>query len=89
MVVESVNHLKQLASNKNGNIQEVYIVLAVRLVRSSKRILYDKKLDEFFIVNEIDNTYQELLASEIGDRTTLISAIEAKALYMYPVQSTI
>ncbi|GAK94419.1 hypothetical protein JCM19298_1547 [Nonlabens ulvanivorans] len=58
-------------------------------MRSSKRNLYDEELDEFSIVNEIDENYQELLTSEIRDKMNLISAIEDKALYMYPVESSI
>lgn len=83
MVVESINHLKQLASNRNGDFQEFYIALAGGLVRSNMRILYHDKLDEFFIVNEIDESYQELSTSQLRARTNLITAIEAKALYKY------
>ncbi|WP_299015293.1 hypothetical protein [uncultured Polaribacter sp.] len=81
MRVENLEHLKELASNKNGDFEEFYISLANGMVRSSKRILYNAEFDEFSLVNEIDDTYQELKSSELEKETNLIDAIEKKALF--------
>lgn len=81
MTVKNLQHLKELANNKNGDFEDFYITLANGLARSSKRILYCPKLDEFSIINEIDESYQEFKSFEIETKTNLISAIKAKSLF--------
>jgi len=83
MIVDSLEQLKELAQNDNSDFQEFYVLLAGGFFRSSKRILYDPKIGQFSILNEIDNSYQELLSEELSDKTNLIKAIDAKALYKY------
>jgi hypothetical protein len=81
MIVENLQHLKLLSHNKNGDFSDFYISLAGGIAKSSKRILYDKELDEFSLVHEIDESYQEFPSSEIGHVTNLLEAIEKKALF--------
>lgn len=81
MLVKNLEHLKSLAYNKNGDFEDFYILLAKGLAKSSKRILYHPNLDEFSLINEIDESYQEFSTSEIEIKTNLMDAINAKALF--------
>lgn len=81
MLVENLEHLKVLAGNKNGDFEDFHISLANGLAKSSKRILYHKEFDEFSLINEIDESFQEFKSSEIGIETNLLSAIESKSLF--------
>lgn len=81
MLVKSLKHLKELANNERGDMEDFYILLAGGLSRSWKRIFYDDEFDEFSIINEIDESYQEFSSSEIEIRTNLIYAINSKALF--------
>lgn len=81
MVVKNIEHLKQLFHNKNDDFVDFYVLLANGLARSCKRILYSPEFDEFSIINEIDESYQELNTSELETKTNLIHAIKAKSLY--------
>lgn len=81
MLVKNIDHLKELANNENGDFEDFYIVLANGLAKSSKRILFDPELDEFSLIHEIDETYQEFKSYEIGNVTNLIEAIEKKSLF--------
>jgi hypothetical protein len=81
MLLENLKHLISLSTNTNEDFVDFYIVLANGLIRSSKRILYDPKFDEFYLINEIDESFQEFSSSEIGKETNLLTAIESKCLY--------
>lgn len=81
-LVESINHLKELASNEQGDFIEFYILLS-KFARSSKRILYYYDIDEFYIINEIDDSYQELKTHQLASETILVSAIERKSLFLF------
>ena len=80
--VENLNQLKELASRPNGDLVDFHVVLAGGLVRSDKRIQYNQQFDEFCIVNEIDESYQELSSAELGANTILVQAIEKEALFL-------
>jgi hypothetical protein len=81
MTVKNLEHLKELSNNDNGDFEDFYIVLANGLAKSSKRILYSPEIDEFSLIHEIDESYQEFNSSEIEIKTNLISAINAKSLF--------
>jgi len=81
MEVKNLEHLKELASNINGDMEDFYILLAGGLSRSWKRIFYDKKFDEFSLINEIDESYQEFNSLIIGKETNLLEAISKRALF--------
>ncbi|MEO9954443.1 hypothetical protein [Nonlabens sp.] len=81
MLVNSLEHLKKLAVNENGDFQDFYISVANGIARSSKRILYEYKNDEFSLIHEVDESYQEFNSSEIKEKTNLIEAINRKALF--------
>lgn len=81
MLVKNLKHLKELANNEKGDMEDYYIVLAGGLSRSWKRIFYDKEFDQFSLIDEIDESFQEFSSSEIEIKTNLISAINSKALF--------
>ena len=81
MLVNSLEHLKKLAVNENGDFQDFYISVANGIARSSKRILYEYKNDAFSLIHEVDESYQEFNSSEIKEKTNLIEAINRKALF--------
>jgi hypothetical protein len=81
MLVKNLEHLKELANNEKGDMEDYYIILAGGLSRSWKRIFYNKEYDEFSLINEIDESYQEFPSSEIGSVTNLLEAIKKKALF--------
>ena len=81
MLVKNLEHLKDLAYNKNGDFEDFYINLGNGLAKSSKRILYHRESDEFSLINEIDESFQEFNSTEINTKTNLISAINSKSLY--------
>lgn len=81
MLVKSLEHLISLSTNLNGDFEDFYIIIANGLAISSKRILYHPKYDEFTLINEIDESFQEFHSSEIELQTNLIEAIRNKSLY--------
>jgi len=83
--VNSVEHLKELASNKGdedfeGN--EFSIFLNGRL-RSSKIIIWDEASQSFCIHNGIDDTHQDLTEAELATETNIVKAIENGAFWMH------
>jgi uncharacterized protein (UPF0248 family) len=81
MKIKNILHFKELANNENEDFEDFYIVIADGLARSSKRILYRPEDDEFSIIHEIDESFQECNSSELGQKTNFIEAIAKGALY--------
>jgi hypothetical protein len=81
--ISSIEQLKYLAYNENGDFVEFYLSLAGGLARSCKRISYrpnEKK--QWLIINEIDNSYQELLEKNLAKKTTITQAINKGAFFL-------
>ena len=81
--ITSLYQLKDLAYRDNGDFVEFYIFLAGGIARSCKRISYrpnEKK--QWLIINEIDNSYQELNELILTTKTNIIEAINKGALYL-------
>ncbi|WP_157831418.1 hypothetical protein [Confluentibacter flavum] len=76
-----MEHLILLASNPNGDFEDFFVSIAKGFARSSKRILYHPEHEEFSIINEIDESFQEFHVSEIEKHTNLIEAIQQGALF--------
>lgn len=81
MKVESLEQLIHLSSNSNGDFVDFYVLLANGYAKSSKRILYYPNFEEFSIINEIDESYQEFHVSEIEKQSNLLEAIEKGVLF--------
>ena len=79
--VNSLNELKQMC---NGVTKDFFIQLNFG-IRSSKNISYNKDTDTFYILNEIDDTKQELNSQTIMDEdyTNIGKAITLGAFYAY------
>lgn len=78
--ISSIEQLKQEAYRENGDFIDFQIILAGGLARSSKRISYRPEDNEFLIINEIDESYQEISESDLKERTILIEAISKNCL---------
>lgn len=81
MKVLSINHLKELCSDKSND----FFVSLNGGVRSSKSIEFSSDANTFLVFNHIDETHQELSEKElIDDRVTIIGkAIRNGAFYSY------
>ena len=79
--VNSLDELKQMC---NGVTKEFFIQLNFG-IRSSKNISYNKDTDTFYILNEIDDTEQELNSQTIMDEeyTNIGKAITLGSFYAY------
>jgi hypothetical protein len=78
--VNSLDELKQMC---DGVTKDFFIQL--NFGRSSKNISYNKDIDTFYILNEIDDTEQKLNSQTIMDEeyTNIGKAITIGAFYAY------
>ena len=79
--VNSLDELKQMC---NGVTKDFFIQLNFG-IRSSKNISYNKDTDTFYILNEIDDTEQELNSQTIMDEeyTNIGKAITLGSFYAH------
>ncbi|MDP9047889.1 MAG: hypothetical protein M3N14_07115 [Bacteroidota bacterium] len=81
--VTSIEHLKHLAYRENGEFVQFYIFLAGGIARSGKMISYrPKETKNWLIINEIDDSYQELLDKNLSKRTLIVEAIDKGAFFL-------
>lgn len=79
--ITSIEQLKAEAYRKNGDFIDFHVILAGGgVARSSKRISYRPDSNEFLIINEIDESFQELSESDLKESTILIEAISKNCL---------
>lgn len=80
--IKSLQHLINKIKDKN---YEFFIILAGGYIKSSKDIDYDIDEKQFYITNEIDDTYQILTHTEMFNNkiTNIGKAIKLGCLYMY------
>ena len=72
-----------MAFKDNGDFIEFYLFLAGGIARSCKRISYrPNENKQWLIINEIDDTYQELLDKNLEKRTLIVEGILKGAFYM-------
>lgn len=80
--VTSVSHLKEIAYRPDGNYVQFYILLAGGIARSGKLISYRPTGGKnWIIINEIDDSYQELVDKRLLEKTSIVDAIENGALF--------
>jgi len=79
-----VNTLDELKQMCDGVTKDFFIQLSFG-IRSSKQISYNKDTDTFYILNEIDDTEQELNSQTIMDEnyTHIGTAVAFGAFYAY------
>lgn len=78
--IDTLEDLKKLAGEETG--VEVFIQLNYGL-RSSKHVAYNEGTDYWHILNEIDDSEQELHTPELATETNIMEALEKGALYQY------
>lgn len=80
--VKSLEHLKQILSDRDGETREFFILLNGGL-RSSKLISWDGE-NVFYVRNLIDDTEQELSEAQLMDRayTNVGYALNNGALFL-------
>jgi hypothetical protein len=84
--IYSIIELKEFAYKPNGDFVQFYLYLANGLARSCKRISYRPNEEkQWLIINEIDNSYQELLDRNLSRKTLIIDAINKGAFYLSDV----
>lgn len=64
-LIRDINHLKQLCNDNDEEPLECFINLGG--IRSSKNITYNPETETFSIVNEIDDSEQELTDRQVMD----------------------
>ena len=79
MKVESVEHLKQLASGEDG---EGFFILLNGGLKSSKRICWDEESKSWCITNFIDDSHIDINENELAEQTNIVKAIEKGAFYV-------
>jgi hypothetical protein len=80
--VNSISHLKELAYNANGDFVEFNLYLANGLERISYR---PDETKEWLIINEIDNSYQELKDVNLSKKTPIVEAIDKGVFYLLDI----
>lgn len=80
--VSSLEHLKELAFRANGDFVHFYLFLANGLCRSGKRLSYrPDESEQWLIINEIDESFQELEEERLSKETLLIEGLNQGALF--------
>ena len=71
-----------MANRENGDYVQFYIFLAGGIARSGKMISYrPKERKNWLIIDEIDDSYQELVDKNLDKRTSIVAAIEKGAFF--------
>jgi hypothetical protein len=83
-MITKVNSLDELKQMCDGVTEDFFIQLNFG-ARSSKQISYNKDTDTFYILNEIDDTEQELNSEKMMDEnyTNIGKAMTFGAFYAY------
>jgi len=71
-LIRNMGELKKLAGNEAG--VNCCILLEGGL-RSSKNIIYDSEIDQFWVFSFIDNSEQELTEEELTEGTNIVKAM--------------
>lgn len=76
--IKDLKELQELSTDKN---LEVFINFG--FARSSKSVYYNSSTKKWEIINEIDDSEQELATEELKNNTNIIEALDKGALYKY------
>lgn len=80
--INSISDFKEKAFRENGDFVHFKILLAGGLASSSKRISYRPDDNQFLIIHEIDESYEEIFCNELEQKSNLIEAINKNALFL-------
>jgi hypothetical protein len=81
MKIKSLNHLKEEASNNNGDFQHFRISLSNGYATSGKRILYDPMYSMFNVIHEIDESFEEIMEVDFIRESIIMKALENQCLF--------
>ena len=79
MKVNSIEHLKQLASGEDG---EGFFIRLNGGLKSSKRICWDEESKSWCITNFIDDSHIDIDENQLAEQTNIVKAIEKGAFYV-------
>jgi hypothetical protein len=82
LLIKSVADFKEKAYRKNGDFVHFKILLAGGLASSSKRVSYRPDDDQFLIIHEIDQSYEEIFTHDLEQKSNLIEAITKSTLFL-------
>lgn len=75
--VNSIEQLKILSSRENGDFVQFYLFVGGGIAKSGKRISYrPNENKKWLIINEIDDSYQELNDESLARKTMIVEGIE-------------
>jgi len=80
IIVKSLSDFKDKAFRVNGDFVHFNIKLAGGLAWSGKRISYRPNQDQFLIIHEIDESYEEIYSSDLSSKSNFIEAIHKESL---------
>jgi len=79
--VESLEHLKQLSLNRGDDFVDFVLLIGGGIARSSKRITYYEDMDKFYIINEIDESFQKVLSKDLDSKTNIMAGINSGSFF--------
>ena len=80
---KKIGSIDELKKRSKSEPLDCFILLAGGLCRSSKSVFYDTKQKKFSIINEIDDTEDDLTAEELYTKSNIGKAINAGTFYRY------
>lgn len=80
--INSLTDFKEKAFRKNGDFVHFKILLAGGIASSSKRVSFRPNENQFLIIHEIDESYEEIDSDDLGIMSSFIEAINKKALFL-------
>ncbi len=81
--VKNLQELKTLSYRENGDFVHFDMYLAGGLARSCKRISYRPNQNKsWLIINEIDESFQELTEQNLDKNTQVVEAINNNCFYL-------
>jgi hypothetical protein len=83
IAIKTIQELQALAYRENGDFVHFNLYLAGGLIRSCKRISYRPNQNKpWLIINEIDESYQELSEQNLSKKTQIVEAINNNCFYL-------
>jgi hypothetical protein len=81
--VKSIEELKEFSFKENGDLVHFCLFLMNGKVKTGKRISYRPNENKnWIIINEIDESCQELLDKNLSKRTNIVIAIDSGNFFL-------
>ncbi len=83
IAIKTIQELQKLAFRENCDFVHFDMFLAGGLARSCKRISYRPNQNKpWLVINEIDESYQELSEQNLSKKTQIVEAINNNCFYL-------